>query len=151
MSATAGINVTSIAYDQAEGVLAADTKIVGEGTSYTGPKLRRLPDGGMIGVAGTIRQATGLMDWMEAGRKGKRPPISEVDAIWVRGDGKVFNINGSWPPVSMTGHVTCGTGAQAAMAVLKLGLGAVKAIEIACLVDPESGGPVETMSLEKQT
>lgn len=129
--------------------MAADTKIGGALTLH-GPKLVRMPDGGMAAGAGDCAPIAAFLEWLQKGQKGKRPAVKEVDIIWVRGDGSVYTITEQWPPVRVTAPVTCGTGAMAAMAGLKLGLSVKAAVELACEIDPASGGPVETMELLKK-
>lgn len=139
--------MTTLAYK--DGVLAADTKITGSSMSFYGPKMVRLKDGGMVACAGDAAAMTAFLEWMAGGQKGKRPAVKDLDAILVKGDGTVWSITAHWPPVRISGYVAAGTGAQAALAGLEMGLDARSAVELACRIDPDSGGTVETMVVEK--
>jgi hypothetical protein len=139
--------MTTLAYK--DGVLAADTKITGGSMTFYGPKMVRTPCGGMVAAAGLSASATAFLEWMGKGQKGKRPGVKEIDAIWVKGDGTVWSINEHWPPVRIRGFCAAGSGAMAAMAGMEMGLSAQAAVELACKIDPETGGPVDTMEVEK--
>lgn len=142
------MTMTTLAYK--DGVLAADTKITGGSMTFYGPKMVRLPDGGMAACAGEAPAMTAFLEWVGKGQKGKRPAVSDIDAIIIKADGSCWSVTNKWPPVRITDALAAGSGAQAALAGMYLGLTAKEAVELACKIDPDSGGEVQTMEVEKR-
>lgn len=125
--------------------MAADSGVTGGGMKHRMAKLYRLPCGGMAGLAGDAAACVAFGQWLAGGQKGKRPSMKEVDGILVYGDLRAYSITNAWPAVPLEPPIAAGSGGQAALAGLLLGLNAADAVELACKIDPDSFGIVQTM------
>ena len=144
--------MTTIAYR--DGVMAADSRAwsgeahpLGEKT-----KIRRLDDGRLIGASSNGPGVTeAVLDWYTAGADGDNPPKDIggefVNMIVVHPDGTAqFAIDRFY----LTGRVIApffaiGSGKKYAWGALAMGADAVRAIEVACLGDHCSAGPITVL------
>lgn len=144
--------MTTIACDPDRGEMAGDTCISGSGICWQTPKVRRLPDGGIFGSAGTARQCTALFNWLANDRKGKRPASAAVDALILDPDGILWFVeDGHWPPIILNGVAAIGTGEQAALVAMRhFDCTPLEAVKAAASVDPITKGPFTVMRLRKR-
>ncbi|MDH7796454.1 MULTISPECIES: hypothetical protein [unclassified Beijerinckia] len=78
----------------------------------------------------------------------KLPSMADSSIFVVCKDGRVFCIEeGGWWPAAGP-YWAGGSGAMAATAAMHMGADAAKAVEIAILVDQNSGGPVNVLRLD---
>lgn len=140
--------MTTVAYDGK--TIAADTLITG-GVSSVSSKLLTfpmIPDGTFGAYAGDVgcalrffRTWTGDPDSIPAG---------DYQALVCHSDGRVIYYNGDGLCLEMTDQkFAIGSGCEYAMGAMAAGKTAVKAAQIACTLDPNSGGTVESMRCHK--
>ena len=136
--------MTTIVYR--DGVMAADSRamISGWKTGYPLPKLFRLKDGSVCAVCGDYAPAFAFKDWLDTDRVTPRPGLSETTVIHMTADGVTIHEDGGSFPISAH-FAAWGSGAPPAYGALHMGADAVKAVEIAALVDDGTGGPVTFM------
>ena len=140
--------MTTIAYRW--GVLAADSRAGSNGWiyPYASEKLHRLPDGTVVGLCGTLAEATKFVQWLKAGESGDEPPLAESTIIRLRKDGSltIYEAGASFDIKTEFG--AWGSGGPVANAAMYMGADAAKAVEIASLLDDATGGKIVTMKCE---
>ena len=114
------------------------------------PKLVRLKDGSVAAGCGLTMKATAFIAWLDAGKKGKRPPLDDDTAvIHMQRDGLVLEYS-EFGSVAVCGEFEAwGSGLEPALGALWAGCSAEEAAHIATKVDKSSGEPVFTMRVEK--
>ena len=133
------------------GVFAADTQLSGGGTINRVSKLMRLPDGGVVGGAGTWHQAYQAMKWMAAGEHGDCPVFEDATLMIGKPDGSLWLAEGCMPPYPLLNDASAiGSGAQAAQAGMLSGKSALQSVEDVIGVDRGTSGPVETMKVRRK-
>lgn len=131
------------------GVLAADSRGTSGGWVLPSQekKLRKLPDGRLVGSFGPVAGVARLINWLETGEPGDQPDIGDSNVVVVSADAiHVFSGEGRFDE-PVTGFHAWGSGMPPALAALHMGADACEAVRIACLVDPSSGGPVQSVRL----
>ena len=148
--------MTTIVYR--DGVMAADSRVTittEAGGARVGrcEKLYRVK-GCIIGTAGESAPGLVFIDWYKAGRKNDKVPealilgsadftalvltphgLFEYDR-WCRGE-KILNK-----------FYAIGSGAKAALGAMHMGANAIRAVRIACEIDPYSSPPIVSMVLK---
>lgn len=149
--------MTTISYRA--GVLAADSKTSAGDTNYAkATKIHKLPDGSLVGFTGRSTACQRMLDIM------KQETIVDgglshdlftecrgAAGLYIEaGTGRVYYLEGG----KHTGYTELegeffaeGSGFIVALAAMKAGASAKKAVEIACDLDNNSGGPVVTLTL----
>lgn len=131
------------------GEIAADTQLTGAYV-FRVQKVVRLQDGGVAGGAGHWAKAYAGLSWLAAGEQGEPPKIKGVDILIIRPDGSIWIAEGEWPAYPLLDKFAAiGAGAQAAVAAMQDGAGAVEAVKKAARIDPYTSDPVQTLSIEK--
>lgn len=140
--------MTTIAFDGK--TLAADKQITIGNMRETTSKLYMV-EGKAIGIAGDAVRAMEIISWMLKKRKGKKPELGEDECVeFLVVDLKTGQ---SWVTDNSLAllpyHAPCaiGSGSMAAVAVMKMGFDAVKAVEVASLVDACTGCGVDTINV----
>lgn len=140
--------MTTVAYRW--GVLAADSRMMNGGWihRFSASKLFRLPSGDVAGVTGTYAEAVAFIRWLQNGEVGDRPSLSESTIIRLRKTGSltIYEAGASFDVTTEFG--AWGSGSPAANAAMYMGADAAKAVEIAALLDDNTGGEVVTMKCE---
>jgi 20S proteasome alpha/beta subunit len=140
--------MTTIAWDGH--TLAADTRCSSGGMVFRVSKIRRCPDGRLIGGSGESGAVEAFMTWLQTGNPDGRPEFQDRDddnvhVLEVRLDGTVW-WHGRFAPFRVCQEfIAIGSGQHFAMAAMAMGAGAKRAVEIACRFDAGSGEPVETL------
>lgn len=142
--------MTTIAFDGKR--LAADRRVSGDGFTYLMTKIRRCPDGRLIGASGNASAVMALLDWLEAGAAGE-PPVKLDSPDWgdmieVMPDGAVhlwglygrFRINDKLAAI--------GSGSCYARAAMACGRAADAAIAVAALFDSKTGDSCDVLPLK---
>lgn len=115
--------------------------------NFTASKLV-VKDGDILGTAGTVDYCERFIAWY--GTKKKRPQFpkdAEFEALVLTGDGRLIHYDETLARcVLRDPFFAVGSGGHAALAALHLGCSPVRAVEVACLVDPFSGPPVQVIS-----
>lgn len=126
-----------------DGVIAADS-LVKHDVTYKGRKLFRTKRG-VIGVAGALGEGEKFVEWYNDRRK-KKPEYESSDefsALVLRPDGLVELWDASMRgEVIDSGCLAIGSGAEYAMGAMLAGASAADAVAIACIMDPNTEGPI---------
>lgn len=153
--------MTTVAYKN--GVLAADTKAVGEdGMTFKCKKLEKLPNGTILGCAGEadVRDLISILGKASLSKmplKAKlRATEGQFRGIWVFPTGEVFRVlveyeDGKWDAEILPifePYAAVGSGGGYALGAMLAGKSAIEAVRIACKLDNNSGLPVESIKLE---
>lgn len=131
-------------------VMASDSKITMEtktdARTYTASKLV-VKMGSIIGTAGSVDLCDKFIAWY--GTKKKKPNFpkdADFEGLVLTHEGTLIHFDETLARnVVRDGFFAVGSGGHAALAVLHLGHDPIRAVEIACLVDPFSGPPVQVM------
>lgn len=132
--------------------MASDKKASGEGYTYTVTKIRRCPDGRLIGVSGKCSACSVLLDWLETGAHGD-PPVKLDSDDWgdmieVRPDGSVW-LWGEYGRYRVHDNIAAiGSGMSYALGAMACGKTAEKAVAIAALFDPMTDARVDVLPLK---
>lgn len=108
---------------------------------HQGPfrKLHRVSDG-IIGCAGEYEATLEFVDWYRDG--GEKPALpDDLEALVLSADG-VRYYGSRCTGFEVPCPVAIGSGSVIATAAMMAGASPIRALEIACLLDPASGGPV---------
>lgn len=134
------------------GIMAADTQSTFSNMKSIVPKLARFPDM-IIGGAGTVTDRNVLIEWYVQGANRSDPPRftvygekPDVNLLVLYRDGTVRYVD-HWlnNREIKEAFFAIGSGCEAAMGAMYMGADARRAVEIAALVDVNTGGPIETM------
>lgn len=145
--------MTTIAYK--DGVMAADSRAFSGDSGYIGTKMkiRRLPDGRLIGASSSrVGAGEAILDWYAAGADIKNRPDGvdrdDVNLLVVHPDGRAQIANDGWTLTGMLSnpYFAIGSGVEYAQAVLEFGGTPEQAVEIACKFDSYSGLPVVSLT-----
>lgn len=142
--------MTTIAYRK--GVMAADSQASWDSgiKTCTMKKLSRLR-GHLIGIAGAVHTAGIFLRWFENGATGDldlKGLDAEEDfiAMVVTPAQEIYTMTRLLTPVlEQAEFFAIGSGAAPAMAAMKMGGSAKRAVEVACEIDLFTGGPVKTI------
>jgi 20S proteasome alpha/beta subunit len=138
--------MTTIAASAAEGVMVSDSKCTTGPTWFPTTKVFRIGDE-LVGCAGTVKHWQDFLKWYRGGKRGTRPKGGEYSALILRKDGVYsFDSDGCEMRIERGFHAA-GSGEHAAIAVMLAGHTVKEAVEIACQVDPGSGGDVKVYRL----
>lgn len=142
--------MTTIAYDGK--TLATDSCITSGGMKFgTLNKIIKLKTGNYLTGAGSIDILYAVADWLNG--TGEIPVLGPEDSfcgILVAPSGEAQEISTNLRLVPACIPWTGGSGEHIAMAVLKCGHDAVKAIEIACQLDIMTSGPINTITIKQR-
>jgi 20S proteasome alpha/beta subunit len=141
--------MTTIAYR--DGVLASDSRFIVNGWKqpYPAKKLFRMNDGTVCAVTGDYAVSVALVRWLDSDQKEASPSLGEGGrVIHLIRDGEitVYEMSGSFEVRAE--FAAWGSGSPAAHAAFHMGADAVKAVEIASLVDDGTGAPFCFMRCE---
>lgn len=142
--------MTTIAYR--DGVLAGDTRVTDDsGHVWTDKckKVFRIKDGSLVGVSGDMEPGELLLDALRAGvTEFKLPADSDINAIRVLADGRLFISEGEawtlWPEP----YAAIGSGKRCALTALRMGYSAREAVRQGIAGDSYSGGRIISVKLK---
>lgn len=142
--------MTTIAADHQ--TMASDSKVVLGDGQYNTQKIFRF-DHCFVGVAGEGRAMADFLRWLHAGEKQDSIPASSDDngcftAIVLKRNGLFIYSNDYFLEPINQEFFAIGSGAYAAQAAMHLGYEPPKAIETAALVDPNTGGPIQVVTID---
>ena len=121
--------------------MACDSQLTGDYRA-SAKKIWKV-NGGIVGIAGSYAACVQFVKWLK-GELEELPDMEEVDAMVVTKSGKILHYNQSSEPFEIEDDFSAiGSGGAAAMAAMHMGADVKRAIEIAILVDPGSGGKVQ--------
>jgi hypothetical protein len=120
--------LTVLAYKA--GILAADTQLTGGSAINRAQKIVRLPDGGVAGGCGLWSRAYAGLKWLEEGRRGDPPDMTGATLLIVKPDGTIWLAEDEFPEYPLIAeYASVGCGSDAATMAMRLGLGAVEAVQ----------------------
>lgn len=148
--------MTTIAYRR--GIMASDSKTsYGDVSFARSTKIHKLSDGSLVGFSGTATSCERMLEAMKHAIIGGGlthdlfHECKGASAIYVEAaTEKVYCIEGGKRSgyFELEGEFFAdGSGFIVALAAMKAGASAEKAVEIACELDNNSGGPVVTLTL----
>lgn len=138
------------------GVMTADS-MMGGSIRGTCRKIIRIeygdgPGGDIVGGAGNLADVQAMFRWFKAGADMDKPPAwinhhgekPDAEIIVMQSDGKVFVIDDHMARIEVGEFWAIGSGAKAALGAMHMGADAKRAVEIAAMVDTQTGGDIET-------
>jgi hypothetical protein len=130
----------------ADGEVAADTQLTGNGRTVRIQKVFRMPDGGVVTAAGVWATAYVFIRWLLDGQKNDPPDMGEAEVVIVRPDKSIEIANGYWPahPILGTEYVV-GSGSDVARYARSLGKSPKECVQAALSSDLYSSAPVQVM------
>jgi 20S proteasome alpha/beta subunit len=142
--------MTTIAYR--DGIMAAD-RAAHLGNDWKKPdrvtKIIRLEDGSLFAAAGDTGVFSKLLTWLTAGlARGERPEIPDCDVLLLGHDGRLWFFSGAGKRLVDAPFAAIGSGAPVAYGAMHAGATAERAVEIAALVDPWTGGEIQVEILK---
>lgn len=137
--------MTTIAYR--DGVLAVDS--LGTNGAWIiarkHQKLWRLPDGSIAAGTGTLSHVVAHMEYLMG--RGNKPDLDDYCILQVAKNGVFVHEAGHRFQV-FDDFISYGSGSPAAMAAMFCGKSAIEALDIAALLDPNTGGEIVSGSVE---
>jgi ATP-dependent protease HslVU (ClpYQ) peptidase subunit len=142
--------VTTIAYRN--GVMAGDSLATTGGTRFCGiRKVHKLANGALLGVTGDVTRAMRLVRALHDTQGRLNDDVSDLarkcDGVYVHPKGTVWVLEGGGFYEAFAEFLATGSGMDYALAAMKMGAGARKAVEVACELDIYSGAPVDVVKL----
>lgn len=130
--------------------MAGDTQCSGDYTMRL-QKVFRLPDGGVVGMAGKVAEAYAAVKWLLEGEQGEAPKFKGGCLLILSPDGLLWYADDQFPAVPLLDKMAAiGSGSQAAMVAMRAGASAAEAVKKAAEVDPYTSEPVQALSIESQ-
>lgn len=140
--------MTTVFADARTGIMVADSRLTSDSVWYPMTKIRRIK-GELIGIAGTLKEAQAWLKWYERGSKGARPKAESFTALILRADGKLYEISADGLDMEIErGFHGIGSGGGYALAAFMAGADPMRAVEIACSIDTNSGGEIHSHTLK---
>ena len=141
--------MTTIAASVKHRCMAADSKVVVGGTLYYANKIKRLPNGALLGAAGPYEQCSAMERYIVDGVKPDFGDTElEFQVLVLERNGLVL-YSASIEPVRLIDKVAAiGSGGDAALALLRYGCDPLDAVKGAIQVDNGSGGAVHVETLK---
>jgi len=127
--------------------IASDSMISGDDSFYLSEKLRRGKDC-IYGACGDWDKILKFYQVMELG--GELDSDIDVTVLELRHDGIWIYESTIIPARIKNPFWSIGTGANFAIAALHLGASPKEAVEIACMYDSSSHGPIDEMKLQRK-
>lgn len=139
--------MTTVAACFSKREIAADSMVTLEGVHYSVTKLRK----GANSVFGATGNWDACLKFLQAIEKNTFDESeAEVTVLELRKDGLWVYEGCIIPSKIKNDYYAIGTGAQYAIAAMRLGCTPTEAVAIACEFDPSSRGPVDTLSLQRR-
>lgn len=145
--------MTCVVYSK--GVMAADGRETYKDiiTSDTSKKIHRLPDGALLGIAGSSAGAARMLNAVQKATKTDRvlPDVSfkGVEAIFVAPSGGVWMYeNCTWQKIKKSYVAVIGSGYTVAATALEYGATAKEAVKAACRRISSCGGRILTLKVK---
>lgn len=134
-------------------MMAADRKVTDENGLRTARKIVRVGDA-IVGCAGTCSLTIAFLAYLEVmatcdhDEVAEKPRVGKDDSLsaLILTPLGLFVCDESFEIEEiLDDFYAVGTGAKAALAAMHLGCSPIEAVEIACRVDPDTGGPIDVM------
>lgn len=148
--------MTTIAYR--DGIMAADTQGNRGGIRSVTRKLHRI-DNRIVGFSGNYQDGLTFVAWVRDGMKmdalpefrgyGRTDDAPDINALVLSPDGLVQWTEHFQPMPITEPFFAIGSGFVSAMTAMHMGASAAKAVEIAMLIDVETGGEIQVERCEE--
>lgn len=112
-------------------------------TNRQAQKVRRLDDGSLLGTAGCVAFGDQVVEWLSKG--GDKPKLSGDEgfaSLLLRPDGKLFLVGHECEPSEIEAPYAIGSGMDLAIGAMMAGASPRRAVEIAAMCDPGTGGSI---------
>lgn len=130
------------------GEMAADTQCTGDYILRL-QKVFRLPDGGVVGIAGNPARGYAGAMWMVAGEQGEPPKMKGASLLILRPDGSIWVADDEFPAFPLLDkEAAIGSGAAAAMVAMRAGASAGDAVKQVAKLDAYTSDPVQMLKIE---
>lgn len=139
--------MTTIAYR--DGIVAADSLAVSCGWKMTHAvqKLHRMKDGSVCAVSGDLTEGMAFIRAMDAGQE-QLPALGDSARVVHFKRGRVISVYEGTSFFSLQCNFCAwGSGSPAANAALIMGADAVRAVEVAAMLDDSTGGEIVSMEV----
>lgn len=134
--------MTTVAWDGR--TLAADSRSTSGGMPWECTKAVRLADGRLFAGSGSAEECEAVREWLEHG--GEKPTVKDFVGILIE-NGKCFRLEDKLIKLSVESSFhAVGSGRDYAMAAMHYGKTAREAVELACLYDVYTAGPVHELT-----
>jgi ATP-dependent protease HslVU (ClpYQ) peptidase subunit len=141
--------MTVVAWDGE--ILAADRQSTDAGLRRTVTKIRRAPDGRLIGAAGNTNICEALRRWWEQGADPEQFPDKDKTShlLVIAPGGRIEFYDGHpVPAVYEAARFAMGSGRDYAEAAMYLGKNAIEAVQIAAHFDVSCGGGIDVLMFD---
>ncbi len=141
--------MTVIAWDGK--TLAADKQTSDGSSTLTVTKIRRAPNGALVGGCGNSSMCRQMYQWYVDGAKKETYPVKNEDTqiLVITPEGKAhYYLDGPAPIVVENKFFAIGSGCDYAVAAMHCGRTASEAVAIACIYDPGCGHGIDTLTFE---
>lgn len=138
--------MTTIAWDGS--TLASDSQEQDDYIEqHASRKLYRIKNT-LVGLAGCSASGIQFVEWVKRGEMpDERPKFSgDFCALVIRPNGKAYEYGSSLTPMPAGRKTAIGSGRGPALGALLAGVSARDAVKIAIKLDPNSGGPVKSLT-----
>jgi hypothetical protein len=132
-----------------DGCLAADSQCSASGWRQPGSltKIWRVKKR-LVSGTGNVSRMHAFLRWVDAGMKGEAPSMGDdSNGIVIDPDGTVHEYEAAGEIIAQAPFYAWGSGMPPALAALYMGASAERAVEIAMLVDPRTGGAVQSLRI----
>lgn len=137
--------MTTVAYDGT--TLATDSRSVGYYVDDAVKKLFEV-DGVFYGFAGGVTDIASVIQWLQNGGADGKPEIKEEDVFGIEVNGDdVFYWEKNLVKIPRATPCAVGSGAVVAMTAMLCGKNAVEAVEMAKILDQNTGGDVQSVNI----
>ena len=114
-------------------------------------KVRRLPDGSLLGTCGDVAIGIALVEWLTNGGDKPAPMEPELgfNALLLKPTGEVMLYDKHFVPAEVELPIAIGSGMDFAVGAMLAGKSAAEAVEIAAIRDTGTGGEITVLAIEK--
>jgi ATP-dependent protease HslVU (ClpYQ) peptidase subunit len=138
--------MTTVAVDLDTMEMACDSRCTSGDPDFSTQKIFKSPDGTLIGFAGNVNDALNFVEWYQAGAdRSNKPEFTEkgsFSALTLNKEGCSTWDNDCMRIAMCSRFYAIGSGGMAAMTARHLGKSIEECVQIACIIDSQSGGPV---------
>ena len=140
--------MTTIAYD---GITLATDSLITSGSLKFGycEKIFKLKKGRYLACAGSLEILPLVVAWFNGGPEVDLVDTDKITGIVVNGDGSAMDISNELRVFPACIPWSGGTGEEIAMTAMRCGKNAAEAVAMACELDINSGGDVQSVKIRK--
>lgn len=123
--------------------MSADTQFTAGNISYGGHKIFK-GKGYIVAFSGEQQVGIEFVAWLAGGDKPERAS-EEFEALLLNSEGQIYYYESRYIPILIEeAYMAIGSGSQIALGALLCGRNPKQAVQLACIRDVFSSGPVET-------